>query len=64
MTCDIPYFHGDVPLAYLPKVERNGRHDVLAPLYARDVSRRPTAWLYTLTWPDVMTLTKEVFPDA
>lgn len=64
MTCDIPYFHRDIPLAYLPEVKRNGWHDVLAPLYAQEVSRRPAALLQTLTWPDVITLTKEVFPDA
>ena len=66
-TCYVPDLHGNVALPYFTEVERDGWDDVFTPLgdtnkLAFTIFRQ--IYMKILTWPDPITFTNEVFPDA
>lgn len=62
-TRHVPNFESNVSFPNPAKVERDCRHNVLTPLL--DVNKLGRSGRFTtLTWPDVITLTNDVFPEA
>ena len=66
-TSNIPYFERDVSSAHFSVVKCDSWDDILTPLQSErspldviaDRAERPT-----LTWPDPITFTNDVFPEA